>query len=130
MEDIGDPIITVGPHWRHEKRGSAYVEVGRGHLRHRDQSVAVIDGAELVAYRGEDGSLCFRTSREFDDGRFSKLCDGETRSLLGLKREVMEAWQALAPDIAGDPAAMAEAAVGLLSRYLTGLPDPIKVARV
>lgn len=67
-------LVSPGDGWqpthRHKKRGSTYVEIGRGKLQ---TDTPLTDYAELVAYRAEDGELWFRPPSEFDDGRFEVL---------------------------------------------------------
>ena len=65
-------ITPTMARWRHLKRQSTYVEIGRGELQastHQPQ-----EGDILVAYRDEaDGKIWFRYAPEFDDGRYEKL---------------------------------------------------------
>lgn len=60
----------VRPRWRHLKRGSTYVEIGRGEVQ---SSKPIAEGETLVAYRAHDGRLWFRPASEFDDGRFVRI---------------------------------------------------------
>lgn len=58
--------------WRHKKRGSSYVELGRAELQASNPTL-LKEGAEIVFYRGVDGKLWCRAAAEFEDGRFEKL---------------------------------------------------------
>jgi hypothetical protein len=67
----GDPLyIPPRKLWRHKKRGTTYEEIGRGELQ---MASDVVDGSEMVIYRGEDGRLWVREVSEFEDGRFEKV---------------------------------------------------------
>lgn len=58
-------------HYRHKKRGTAYTELGRGHLNCADPA---FDRKEVVIYQSKDtGSLEVRPVSEFDDGRFERF---------------------------------------------------------
>ncbi len=56
--------------YRHKKRGTVYTEIGRAELQMASE---LVDGAELVVYRGDDGKLWAREVSEFLDGRFEEL---------------------------------------------------------
>ncbi|MBS7812312.1 hypothetical protein [Roseococcus pinisoli] len=58
------------PVYRHVKRGTEYTVLGQGELQ---MSADLVDGAELVIYRGDDGKIWFRETGEFHDGRFVKV---------------------------------------------------------
>ena len=71
--DAGSPKdgTREPPHWKHKKRGTEYVELGRGELQ---SATSVIEGDVLVAYRStHDGKVWVRAQSEFDDGRFEQL---------------------------------------------------------
>ena len=53
--------------YRHLKRGTTYVEVGRGEVQ---SDTVVREGDELVVYVGENGRVWLRPPSEFNDGRF------------------------------------------------------------
>jgi hypothetical protein len=53
--------------WRHVKRGTLYLEVGRAELQ---AAADVIEGMTFVIYRDKDGKLWARQEDEFEDGRF------------------------------------------------------------
>ena len=58
--------------WRHKKRGSIYIEIGRGILQNAISGID--DGQPMVLYRSEeDGSLWCRPTDEFEDGRFEPI---------------------------------------------------------
>jgi len=59
--------------WRHKKRGTTYIEVGRGKLQSFDPG-GLSDLDPMVIYRSEvDGSMWVRPADEFEDGRFEEL---------------------------------------------------------
>lgn len=58
--------------WRHKKRGTEYIEVGRAKLQAADVG-GLSDCHPMVVYRGEDGQLWVRPEDEFDDGRFVRV---------------------------------------------------------
>jgi hypothetical protein len=68
------PAATLNAaRWRHKKRGSTYIEIGRGKLQSNDPT-GLGDMQPMVVYRSEaDGSLWVRPEDEFDDGRFEAL---------------------------------------------------------
>lgn len=55
---------------RHKKRGTEYDVMARGELQMAED---LVDGAELFAYRGDDGRWWFRRVEEFEDGRFEDV---------------------------------------------------------
>lgn len=61
------------PRWRHKKRDTVYEEIGRAQLQ---MSTEVVEGSELVIYRGSDGKLWAREAGEFEDGRFERVREG------------------------------------------------------
>lgn len=66
-------VIGDGPHWRHKKRGTEYVEVGRGRLQQSTTNGPIADDW-MVVYRSEEtGTLWVRAASEFDDGRFERI---------------------------------------------------------
>ncbi len=79
-EEIGalaalpQPLVAA-PRWRHKKRGTTYVEIGRGKLT---GGMAPISEFEpVVIYRADaDGTLWVRDAAEFDDGRFEFIPPG------------------------------------------------------
>jgi hypothetical protein len=71
MMTIEGQLIVVASvtRWRHVKRQTTYLELGRGSLESPAE-----EGDILVAYRSEaDGKLYFRRDTNFDDGRFEKM---------------------------------------------------------
>ena len=60
--------------WRHKKRGTTYVEVGRAVLQASNPAL-LQEGTQIVIYRGTDGKLWCRSAAEFEDGRFERLED-------------------------------------------------------
>ena len=74
LHQRGERIVSPGDGWRpthrHKKRGSTYVEVGRGKLQ---TDTPLTDYAELVVYRAEDGTIWVRPVGEFEDGRFERI---------------------------------------------------------
>lgn len=58
--------------WRHKKRGSIYIEIGRAKLQAADTG-GMADNQPMVVYRGEDGQLWVRPEDEFEDGRFERV---------------------------------------------------------
>lgn len=63
---------AVEPTHRHVRRGTEYVEIGRGELQ---SSITLREGDEpLVVYRSvDDGRIWIRPASEFDDGRFEAI---------------------------------------------------------
>jgi hypothetical protein len=61
----------TGKRWRHVKRGTVYEEIGRAELQ--IATLDLVDGSDLVIYRGEDGKLWARQEDEFLDGRFVEI---------------------------------------------------------
>ncbi len=57
--------------WRHVKRGTTYVEIGRAKLQAATGPAG--EGDTLVIYRGSDGNLWAREAHEFEDGRFEPV---------------------------------------------------------
>ncbi|MDA8251646.1 MAG: DUF1653 domain-containing protein [Rhodospirillales bacterium] len=70
MRGAADQTTAPGSIWRHRKRGTTYTVVGRAELQ---MATDLVDGAELVIYRGEDGRLWARQVDEFEDGRFEQV---------------------------------------------------------
>lgn len=62
---------TLGRIWRHLKRGTVYVEIGRAELQMSQDML--VDGSSMVVYRGDDGKLWVRREEEFEDGRFEEV---------------------------------------------------------
>lgn len=60
--------------WRHKKRGTTYMEVGRALLQAATGPVG--EAATLVIYRDRRGRLWAREEGEFEDGRFEELSRG------------------------------------------------------
>lgn len=59
--------------WRHRKRGTTYIEIGRAKLQASDAG-GLAEDQEMVVYRSEsDGRMWCRPADEFDDGRFVRL---------------------------------------------------------
>jgi hypothetical protein len=59
------------PFWRHKKRGSVYVEIGRGFAQVSHHPIEEM--TTVVIYQDKNGRLWVRNAVEFDDGRFEPL---------------------------------------------------------
>lgn len=70
VSDLGCAIGNVRL-WRHVKRGSTYVEIGRAEVQ--ASTGPINEGDEIVIYRGTDGRIWARKVREFEDGRFEEI---------------------------------------------------------
>lgn len=72
---VGMAVVPVEPTpvWVHQKRGTAYREIGRATLQAATGPAA--EGDTLVIYRGDDGRLWAREVHEFQDGRFALAAD-------------------------------------------------------
>lgn len=57
--------------YRHVKRGTVYEVVGEAELQMNADNL--VDGSQMMVYRGEDGRLWCRHYDEFHDGRFASL---------------------------------------------------------
>ena len=57
--------------YRHVKRGTVYEVVGEAELQMNAD--CLVDGSQMMVYRGEDGKLWCRHYDEFHDGRFEAL---------------------------------------------------------
>lgn len=57
--------------YRHVKRGTVYEIVGEAELQTNADNL--VDGSQMMVYRGEDGRLWCRHYDEFHDGRFAAL---------------------------------------------------------
>lgn len=64
--------------WRHKKRGTSYVEVGRGGLQTSDPG-GLQDDDVMVIYRGDDGQFHVRAQHEFMDGRFELITEEKAK---------------------------------------------------
>jgi len=69
--DALEPSGDVVERYRHVKRGTIYEVVGRAELQMSFDSL--VDGSEMVVYRGDDGKMWVREESEFHDGRFQAL---------------------------------------------------------
>lgn len=69
------PLDRFRPQWQHNKRFTAYREIGRGEMQidSPDSKKIISEGNRLVAYQGEDNRLWFRLETEFEDGRFTRI---------------------------------------------------------
>ena len=74
--------------WRHKKRGTEYVEIGRGKFQHSKDSADTnevldyikdyLDAAEVVIYQSvDDGQIYARLAFEFEDGRFERVTEAD-----------------------------------------------------
>ena len=59
--------------YRHVKRGTVYEIVGEAELQTNADNL--VDGSQMMVYRGEDGKLWCRHYDEFHDGRFAAMKD-------------------------------------------------------
>jgi hypothetical protein len=68
-------LQSFGDLWRHNKRGTNYVQVGLGSFQVSDKAFAALDGVEVVIYRSiDDGKTYVRPADEFYDAeRFTEL---------------------------------------------------------
>ena len=55
--------------YRHKKRGTVYEVIGEAELQTNTDNL--VDGSQMMVYRGEDGKLWCRHYDEFHDGRFA-----------------------------------------------------------
>lgn len=66
--DIPSQQVEAGQCWQHVKRGTTYEVIGTAELQMSND--LLVDGSEMVVYRGDDGKLWAREEGEFTDGRF------------------------------------------------------------
>ena len=59
--------------YRHVKRGTVYEVLGEAELQTNADNL--VDGSQMMVYRGEDGKLWCRHYDEFHDGRFAAMKD-------------------------------------------------------
>lgn len=71
-------LTTWRPTHRHVKRGSEYMIVGAAELQASTDDL--VDGSEMIVYRGKDGRIWCRQVDEFNDGRFEVLPPSDTMS--------------------------------------------------
>lgn len=57
--------------YRHKKRGTVYEVIGEAELQMNTDNL--VDGSQMMVYRGEDGKLWCRHYDEFHDGRFAAM---------------------------------------------------------
>lgn len=77
------PPSMTARRWRHKKRGTTYVEIGRASLQTSPPTYFLADHDEMVIYRSEaDGSLWCRATAEFEDGRFEAIGPGPSPQVL------------------------------------------------
>ena len=62
--------------WRHAKRGTEYVEVGRAKVQASIRQIE--DGDTVVVYQSTEGALHAREEGEFEDGRFVRIDGART----------------------------------------------------
>lgn len=70
VSDLGCVVGNVRL-WRHLKRGSTYVEIGRATVQ--ASTGPIVEGDTVVMYRGTDGRVWARKESEFEDGRFEEI---------------------------------------------------------
>jgi hypothetical protein len=58
--------------WRHKKRGSEYLEIGRATLQNSGKR-PLSDDAVMIVYQSAEGRLFVRAEAEFLDGRFERV---------------------------------------------------------
>lgn len=56
---------------RHKQRGTEYEVIGVAELQMNAD--ILVDGSEMIVYRGDDGRLWVRQIDEFEDGRFEDV---------------------------------------------------------
>ena len=101
MTTTPDMSLQAGQRWQHVKRGTTYEVIGTAELQMSND--LLVDGSEMVVYRGDDGKLWAREEGEFTDGRFvlsTPKPEGETvtddlpRVCDGKEQDAFEAWAA------------------------------------
>jgi hypothetical protein len=119
--------VDAGQHWQHVKRGTVYEIVGSASLQ---MSADLVDGSDLVVYRGEDGKLWAREEGEFTDGRFTLVTNRTATTGASAPGEVLseacKPWEFHAgepPEYDSPLAAVYDAGIGYAYERLAELLD-------
>lgn len=66
--------MSTNGRYRHKKRGTTYDVLGVARVQ--ASTSRLHEGDQVVVYRSTENGLMFvRRTREFNDGRFEKVCD-------------------------------------------------------